>query len=121
MPLVVKKHQIVNREESEDKVCYHNYDNYERICTMLSIRPISDLRNRFSEVEEEVNKNSKPIIFTTNGQASMVTMSFDKFTKLAHLDYIENALDEADAYAEENQEILTHKDVFSKIKSKVNG
>jgi len=88
---------------------------------MLSIRPISDLRNRFSEVEKEINKNSKPIIFTTNGQASMVTMSFDKFSKMAHLDYIERALDEADTYAASHSEELTHEDVFSKIKSKVNG
>lgn len=88
---------------------------------MLSIRPISDLRNRFSEIEEEVNKNSKPIIFTTNGQASMVTMSFDKFSKMAHLDYIERALDEADAYAKSHKENLTHKDVFSKINAKMNG
>ena len=87
---------------------------------MLSIRPISDLRNRFSEVEEEINKNSKPIIFTTNGKASMVTMSFDKFSKMAHLDYIEHALDEADTYAKKHTEDLTHEDVFSKIKSKIN-
>ena len=88
---------------------------------MLSIRPISDLRNHFSEVEEEINKKSKPIIFTTNGQASMVTMSFDKFSKMAHLDYIEHALDEADSYAKRHSENLTHKDVFSQIKAKVNG
>lgn len=88
---------------------------------MLSIRPISDLRNRFSEVEEEINKKSKPIIFTTNGQASMVTMSFDKFSKMAHLDYIERALDEADVYAKKHSENLTHKDMFSKINAKVNG
>jgi len=48
-------------------------------------------------------------------------MSFDKFSKMAHLDYIERALDEADAYAESHAEKLTHKDVFSKIKAKVNG
>jgi PHD/YefM family antitoxin component YafN of YafNO toxin-antitoxin module len=88
---------------------------------MLSIRPISDLRNRFSEVEKEINKNSKPIIFTMNGKASMVTMSFDKFSKMAHLDYIEHALDEADAYAESHAENLTHKEVFSKINAKLNG
>jgi prevent-host-death family protein len=87
---------------------------------MLSIRPISDLRNRFSEVEKEVNASSKPIIFTTNGKASMVTMSFDKFSKMAHLDYVERALDEADAYAKENNENLTHDAVFSKIKQKFN-
>ena len=88
---------------------------------MLSIRPISDLRNHFSEVEEEINKKSKPILFTTNGQASMVTMSFDKFSKMAHLDYVERALDEADAYAESHPEELTHEDVFSRIKEKING
>jgi PHD/YefM family antitoxin component YafN of YafNO toxin-antitoxin module len=88
---------------------------------MLSIRPISDLRNRFSEVEKEIKDNSKPIIFTTNGKASMVTMSFDKFSKMAHLDYVERALDEADAHAEDHAESLTHEDVFSKINTKVNG
>lgn len=88
---------------------------------MLDIRPISDLRNRFSEVEREIRKKNKPIIFTTNGKASMVTMSFDKYSKMAHLDYVERALDEADAYAENHTEKLTHEDVFSKIRAKVNG
>jgi len=88
---------------------------------MLSIRPISDLRNHFSEVEKEINGKNKPIIFTINGKASMVTLSFDKFSKMAHLDYIEQALDEADAYAEKHAEKLSHEDVFSKIKAKING
>ena len=88
---------------------------------MLNIRPISDLRNHFTEVEKEVNASSKPVIFTVNGRASMVTMSFDKFSKLAHLDYVERALDEADAYAEDHAENLTHDDVFSKIKAKLHG
>jgi prevent-host-death family protein len=88
---------------------------------MLNIRPISDLRNHFSEVEREVNGKDKPIIFTVNGRASMVTLSFDKFSKMAHLDYIERALDEADAYARDHPETLMHEDVFSKIKVKMNG
>jgi len=102
-------------------MCYHNYDNYERIDTMLTTRPISDLRNHFTEVEKEVRSKNKSIIFTTNGKASMVTMSFDKFSKLAHLDYIERALDEADIYANSHAEDLTHDDVFSKINAKING
>ena len=104
-------------------MCYHNYDKrrHERTHPMISIRPISDLRNRFSEVEKEVSSNNQPIIFTTNGKASMVTMSFDKFSKMAHLDYVERALDEADTYAESHTENLTHEDVFSKLKAKVNG
>lgn len=88
---------------------------------MLDVRPISDLRNRFSEVEKEICDNDKPIIFTTNGKASMVTISFDKFSKMAHLDYIERSLDEADTFAESHPEALTHEDVFAKIRKKVNG
>jgi PHD/YefM family antitoxin component YafN of YafNO toxin-antitoxin module len=88
---------------------------------MLSIRPISDLRNHFSDVEKEINSKNKPVLFTMNGRASMVTMSFDKFSKLVHLDYIERALDEADAYAKIHPENLTHQEVFSKINAKVNG
>jgi PHD/YefM family antitoxin component YafN of YafNO toxin-antitoxin module len=89
--------------------------------SMLDVRPISDLRNRFSEVEKEIHDNGKPIIFTTNGKASMVTISFAKFSKMAHLDYIERFLDEADAFAKSHPETLTHQEVFSKIRKKVNG
>lgn len=88
---------------------------------MLSTRPISDLRNHFSEVNKDVNIKNEDVILTVNGKASMVAMSFDKYSKMAHLDYVEQALDEADAYAESHEEKLTHEDVFSKIKAKING
>jgi PHD/YefM family antitoxin component YafN of YafNO toxin-antitoxin module len=88
---------------------------------MLDVRPISDLRNRFTEVEKEIRDNDKPIIFTTNGKASMVTISFDKFSKMAHLDYVERSLDEADIFAESHTEELMHDEVFTKIRKKVNG
>lgn len=88
---------------------------------MLHIRPISDLRNHFSEVEKEIRGKDEPVIFTTNGKASMVTMSFEKFSKMTYFDHIEHILDEADAYAENHQETLTHEEIFSKLKAKVNG
>jgi hypothetical protein len=88
---------------------------------MLNIRPISDLRNHFSEVEKDVNGKGNTTIFTINGKASIVTLSFDKFSKMAHLDYIERALDEADTYAKSHSEDLTHEAIFSKIKTKING
>ena len=94
-------------------VCPNIFQNFRR--------PVSDLRNHFSEVEKEIRDNVKPIIFTTNGKASMVTISFDKFSKMAHLDYIERSLDEADAFAETHPETLTHEEVFSTIRKKVNG
>lgn len=88
---------------------------------MLDIRPISDLRNDFADIEKEVSANDKPIIFTKNGRGSMVLMSLDKYSKLTHLGYVENALDEADAYAVNNPENMTHDEVFSSLKRKING
>ena len=43
-------------------------------------------------------QNNKLIVFATNGRASLVTMNFDRFSRMAHLGYIEYALDEADEY-----------------------
>jgi prevent-host-death family protein len=88
---------------------------------MIDIRPISDLRNNFTEIEEKISSSDKPIIFTKNGRGSMVLMSLDRYSKVASMEYVENALDEADQYAESHVENLTHEDIFSKIRTKTNG
>lgn len=88
---------------------------------MLDIRPISDLRNDFADIEKEVSAKDKPIIFTKNGRGSMVLMSLDKYSKLMHIGYVEQALDEADVYAANNPEGMTHDEVFSSLKRKLNG
>ena len=88
---------------------------------MLDIRPVSDLRNDFPDIEEEITSKNQPIIFTKNGRGSVVLMSLNRYSKMAHLEYIEQALDEADAYAKTHSEDMTHEDVFSKIKTKTDG
>ncbi len=88
---------------------------------MIDIRPISDLRNNFTEIEKKISDSDKPIIFTKNGRGSMVLMSLDRFSKVANMEYIEDALDEANQYAELHTENQTHEDVFSKIRTKING
>jgi len=47
----------------------------------LDIRPISDLRNKFSEVADLV-QDGQPIIFTKNGYGYMVTMSYNAFKSI---------------------------------------
>lgn len=41
---------------------------------MIHIRPISDLRNKFTEIEAIVN-NDQAVFLTKNGYGSMVVMS----------------------------------------------
>lgn len=84
---------------------------------MINIRPVSDLRNKFTEIEKEV-KNGEPIYLTKNGYGSMVVMSLEKYSELT--DAIEMKLDEADRVAEETDYRYSHEEVFQGIREKLN-
>lgn len=48
---------------------------------MIQIRPVSDLRNKFPEIEEIVN-GGKPVYLTKNGYGAMVVMSLEQYANL---------------------------------------
>ena len=85
---------------------------------MIAIRPVSDLRNKFTEIESVVN-GGEPVFLTKNGYGSMVVMSIDAYSKMTQ--NVEQALDEADKYAAENTERRSHEDVFGKLRKQING
>ena len=84
---------------------------------MINIRPITDLRYKFSEIENVV-KEGEPVYLTKNGYGSMVVMSIEAYSRL--VDYTEDALDEADHYAAVNTKRMSHEEVFSGIRERVN-
>lgn len=93
---------------------------------MINIRPVSDLRNKYPEIEELVLKEDEPVYLTKNGYGSMVVMSIEKYSELMsqkeYDEYVENALDEADREAEDpNTKYYSHEEVFGKIRRKLNG
>ncbi len=49
---------------------------------MINIRPVSDLRNKYPEIEELVLKENEAVYLTKNGYGSMVVMSIDKYTQM---------------------------------------
>ena len=49
---------------------------------MINIRPVSDLRNKYPEIEELVLKEDEAVYLTKNGYGSMVVMSIEKYSKL---------------------------------------
>ena len=71
---------------------------------MINIKPVSDLRNKYSEIEDLVLKEDETVYLTKNWYGSMVIMSIEKYSKLMsdlkYEKYIENALDETDKEAE---------------------
>lgn len=84
---------------------------------MMQIRPVSDLRNKFSEIENIVSANRSPVFLTKNGYGSMVVMSLDLYESLTHT--IESQLNEADTQAASTNARFSHEEVFSHIRSQI--
>ena len=85
---------------------------------MIHIRPVSDLRNKFPEIEDLVLKEGNPVYLTKNGHGSMVVLSLEKYAKLT--DDVEIKLDEADKEADSTDVRYTHDEVFSRVRERIN-
>lgn len=101
---------------------------------MMNIRPISDLRNKFTEIEDLVVEKNEEVFLTKNGYGAMVVMSMEKFSKLAeeHLRNqlkerygdkdMEKIIDEMEREIDDpNTKFLTHDEVFSKARRILDG
>ena len=79
---------------------------------------ISDLRNKFPEIETLVN-SGYPVYLTKNGYGAMVVLSLEEYASLT--DNIEMKLDEADRQAAGTDERLSHESVFKNARSAIHG
>ena len=85
---------------------------------MMDIRPVSDLRNKFTEIERTV-KRGKPVYLTKNGYGSMVVLSLEQYSALT--DDVEMKLDEADKEAALTDVRYTEEEVFQRVKERIHG
>lgn len=85
---------------------------------MIQIKPVSDLRNKFTDIEKIVN-SGEPVYLTKNGYGAMVVLSLEEYSRLT--DGAEVALDEADFVAERDRKRYTHNEVFEGLRRKING
>ena len=79
---------------------------------MLQIRPVSDLRNKFPDIEKIVNAG-EPVFLTKNGHGAMVVLSLEAYSRLT--DRVEIALDQADKLVEESDVRMSHEEVFGNL------
>lgn len=84
---------------------------------MINIRPVSDLRNKFPEIEETVLGSNAPVFLTKNGYGTMVLMSVEQYSALT--DNLERKLDEADTFAAKSTIRLSKSDIFDKVRSRI--
>lgn len=101
---------------------------------MINIRPVSDLRNKYPEIEELVLKENEEVYLTKNGYGTMVVMSLEKYSNLIKEIELQNKLEERfgevdmEKFLEElekqienpNTKFLTHEEVFGEIRRKLN-
>ncbi len=80
----------------------------------MNIRPVSDLKNRYTDIERQVIEDG-PVILTKNGYGSMVVMSLPQYERLRGS--IDAALDAADRQAATTTVRYTHEQVFDSIRS----
>lgn len=84
---------------------------------MINIRPVSDLRNKFPEIEETVVNSNAPVFLTKNGYGTMVILSIEQYSALTN--DIEKQLDEADNFAKTSNVRLSKDELFNKVRSRI--
>ena len=85
---------------------------------MLNIRPVSDLRNRYTEIEDDILRNDEPVFLTKNGYGSLVVMSLKHYSELT--DEIELKLNESDYADETDDKRYSAEKLFGRVKKRIN-
>ena len=86
---------------------------------MASIRPSSDLRNKYNEISDFCNKFNEPVFITKNGTGDLVVLSNAEYERLCGKAELHKLLDEG-LYAVKNNNNRPMEDVFSDIERKFN-
>ncbi len=86
---------------------------------MPHIRPVSDLRNKFTEISKIVNETSEPVFLTKNGYGSMVVMSIETYEQKRFDSEIYHKLKESEAEAKTTDKRHTHQEVINDLKTRV--
>lgn len=84
---------------------------------MQKIRPVSDLRNKFTEVSCDVHKSGEPVFLTKNGVGDMVVMSMEAFAALEFDSSVYTKLQDAEREAETTSKRYSPDEVLAAIRS----
>ena len=83
----------------------------------LNIRPVTDLRNKFNEIESDIKDG--PVFFTKNGYGASVMLSMEPYQ--APVDPMEAILSETDRLAAGDPRRFTADEVYRRLKDRVRG
>lgn len=86
---------------------------------MAQIRPVSDLRNKFTLISTEVHENNETVILTKNGRPDMVVMSYEAYNHKKFEEEVYLKLMEAELESRTTTEKLSHDEVFADLRAMV--
>lgn len=88
---------------------------------MNMIRPVSDLRNNFSEISRIVHETAQPVFLTKNGYGDMVVLSMEAFEALQFESEVYHKLQAAEREAELTSTRYSSKDVLKAMRDAIGG
>lgn len=88
---------------------------------MNTIRPVSDLRNRFADIFQTVHETAQPVFLTKNGYGDMVVMSMEAYENLQFESQVYLKFQEAEREAELTNMRYSSKDVLRAMKDAIGG
>lgn len=88
---------------------------------MNMIRPVSDLRNNFSDISRVVHETAQPVFLTKNGYGDMVVLSMEAFANLQFESEVYFKLQEAEREAEMTDKRYSSKEVLQAMKAATQG
>jgi prevent-host-death family protein len=84
---------------------------------MPQIRPISDLRNNFTDISRQVHDSNEPLFLTRNGYGDMVVMSVEAYEKGLFQSEVYQKLMESALESEGEPKLFGHDEVFGKLRA----
>ena len=81
------------------------------------IRPVSDLRNKFSDISRTVHESNTPVFLTKNGRGDMVVMSLETYEQNLFETEVYLKLKEAEYQAASVKKRYTHEEVMTELRN----
>ena len=78
---------------------------------MPLIRPLSELRNRFTEISRLCHEEGEPVFLTKNGRDNLVVMSHAFYDQIFKQFELYQKLDEAEKLDAQGEKGITHNQV----------
>lgn len=86
---------------------------------MPSIRPSSDLRNKYNEISNFCHKYNEPVYITKNGQGDLAVMSIETYEMLVGKFELYKLIDEG-IEAMENKKVKPLNEALAEIEQDIN-